>query len=44
MQKAIDGGNTALRPPTLLLIVTLGEYSYTRDDGVKVVPLAALRD
>jgi hypothetical protein len=32
-----------LDPPTLLIILTGGNIAYTRDDGVKVIPLAALR-
>lgn len=33
-----------LREPDLLIVLTGGEMAYTRDDGVKVVPLATLRD
>ncbi len=33
-----------LREPDLLIIITGGEYAYTREDGVKVIPLACLRD
>jgi hypothetical protein len=32
-----------LDPPTLLIILTGGNIAYTREDGVKVIPLAALR-
>lgn len=31
------------RPPAGLVVITAGEYAYTREDGVSVVPLAALR-
>ncbi|RLB56136.1 MAG: hypothetical protein DRJ42_04195 [Deltaproteobacteria bacterium] len=31
------------RPPAALMVITTGEYAYTREDGVSVVPLAALR-
>lgn len=33
-----------LREPDLLIILTGGEIAYTREDGVKVIPLATLRD
>lgn len=33
-----------LREPDLLMIITGGEMSYTRKDGVKVVPIGTLRD
>jgi predicted AAA+ superfamily ATPase len=33
-----------LREPDLLIVITGGEYAYTRPDGVHVVPLACLKD
>lgn len=33
-----------LREPDLLIVLTGGEFAYTRDDGVKVIPLACLKD
>lgn len=33
-----------LRDPDLLMVITGGEYAYTRHDGVKVVPIGCLRD
>lgn len=33
-----------LREPDLLMIITGGNMAYTRDDGVKVVPIGCLRD
>ena len=33
-----------LREPDLLMIVTGGEMAYTREDGVKVVPIGTLRN
>ena len=33
-----------LREPELLMVITGGDMAYTRPDGVKVVPLACLRD
>ncbi len=32
-----------LREPALLMVITGGEMAYTREDGVKVVPIGALR-
>ena len=33
-----------LREPDLLIVITSGQLAYTREDGVKVIPLACLRD
>ena len=33
-----------LREPDLLMVITGGEMAYTREDGVKVVPIGTLRD
>jgi hypothetical protein len=33
-----------LREPDLLIILTGGEMAYTRDDGVKIIPIGCLRD
>ena len=33
-----------LREPDLLLVITGGELAYTRNDGVKVIPIGLLRD
>lgn len=33
-----------IREPDLLIVITGGEYAYTREDGVKVIPLACLKD
>jgi len=33
-----------LREPDLLIVLTGGELAYTRKDGVKVIPLACLKD
>ncbi len=33
-----------LREPDLLIVITGGEMAYTRSDGVKVIPLACLKD
>ena len=32
-----------IREPDLLLILTGGQISYTRNDGVKVIPLATIK-
>lgn len=33
-----------LREPDLMIVLTGGEFAYTREDGVKVVPLGCLKD
>ena len=33
-----------LREPDLMIVITGGEMAYTRHDGVKVIPLACLKD
>lgn len=33
-----------LREPDLLIILTAGSIAYTRNDGIKVIPLASLRE
>lgn len=33
-----------LREPDLLIILTGGSMAYTRPDGIKVIPLACLKD
>ena len=33
-----------LREPDLMMVITGGEMAYTRPDGVKVIPLACLKD
>lgn len=33
-----------LREPDLLIVLTGGSMAYTRPDGVKVIPLACLKD
>lgn len=33
-----------LREPDLLIVITGGAMAYTRDDGVKVIPIACLKD
>ena len=32
-----------LEEPDLLMVITGGEFGYTRDDGVHVVPISALK-
>ncbi len=36
--------SSRLREPDLLIVLTGGEMAYTRDDGVKVIPIGCLRD
>ena len=33
-----------LREPDLLIVITGGKMAYTREDGVKIIPLACLKD
>ena len=33
-----------IREPDLKIVLTGGQYGYTRNDGVHVIPLACLRD
>lgn len=33
-----------LKEPDLLMVITGGQYAYTRKDGVKVIPLASMKD
>jgi hypothetical protein len=33
-----------LREPDLLMIITGGEMAYTRDDGIKIIPIGCLKD
>jgi len=33
-----------LREPDLLLVITGGNMAYTRQDGVKVIPIGCLKD
>lgn len=33
-----------LREPDLLMVITGGEMAYTREDGVRVIPIGTLRD
>ena len=37
-------GQVPLREPDLLMVITGGEMAYTREDGVKIVPIGILRD
>lgn len=44
IKKAIIEERARLREPDLLIIITGGEMAYTRDDGVKIIPIGTLRD
>ncbi|HHV85986.1 MAG TPA: AAA family ATPase, partial [Petrimonas sp.] len=33
-----------MRLPDLLIVLTGGEMAYTREDGVKIIPVGCLRD
>lgn len=43
-EKNSAGGQTSLREPDVLIVLTGGELAYRRDDGVKVIPIGCLRD
>lgn len=43
-KKNETGKQIKLREPDLLIVLTGGEMAYTREDGVKVVPIGCLRD
>ena len=43
-EKNKAGKQMKLREPDLLIILTGGEMAYTREDGVKIVPIGCLRD
>ena len=38
------GKKTIFREPDLLIVLTGGEMAYTREDGVKIIPIGCLRD
>ena len=38
------GKQVPLREPDLMIVMTGGSIAYTRPDGVKVIPLACLKD
>ena len=44
IQKANTEECAKLRQPDLLLVITGGEMAYTRKDGVKIIPIGALRN
>ncbi len=39
-----EKGATFLREPEFLMVLTGGEMAYTREDGVRIVPIGCLRD
>ncbi len=40
----LKAAQVPLREPDLLMVITGGEMAYTRDDGVKIVPIGTLRN
>lgn len=42
LKEKVDTGR--MNEPSFLMIITAGEYAYTRDDGVSIVPIGCLRD
>lgn len=43
-KKNITERQSKLREPDLLIVLTGGEMAYTREDGVKIIPIGCLRD
>jgi hypothetical protein len=43
-EKREKDANVKLREPDLLIVITGGEMAYTRDDGVKIIPIGCLKD
>jgi len=44
IQKANAEKRAKLREPDLLIVITGGEMAYTRNDGVKIIPIGCLKD
>ena len=44
IKQANENDNARLKEPSLLIVVTGGEMAYTRDDGVKVIPIGTLKN
>lgn len=44
IKQANESDYAFLKEPSLLIVVTGGEMAYTRDDGVKVIPIGTLKD
>ena len=44
IQKANQKKRARLREPDLLMVITGGEMAYTRNDGVKVIPIGVLKN
>ena len=36
--------STKLREPDLLIVITGGEISYSRKDGVKIIPIGCIKN
>ena len=44
LKRTADEHLSLLREPDLLMVIKGGEMAYTRPDGVKIIPLACLKD
>ena len=44
IQKANTEKRVRIREPDLLIVITGGEMAYTRNDGVKIIPISVLKD
>jgi len=41
-KKNIKNYNLNIKMPSFLAIITGGEYAYTREDGIKILPIGCL--
>ena len=39
-----EKGDTHISEPSFLALITGSDFAYTRNDGVKVIPIACLKD
>ncbi len=44
LQHNKDQKSSKLREPDLLIVITGGELAYSRNDGVKIIPIGCMRD
>lgn len=43
-EKENENSQSKMRAPDLLIVLTGGQMAYTRDDGVKIIPIGCLKD
>lgn len=44
IKKSIESNKTNIPEPSFLAIITGGEFAYTREDGVKIIPIGCLKN